>query len=299
MKLKVRLGCVHSTDVELGQGRSLDLISWLFRDIIRLIRDGGKGGWRWGNREIIYLSLHSHHHQNDSFIKMCSDESHFNVSLIVRDKVTRQSPQTTTFLKSRKGELKRNRAEILLLTRLVRTRSRLYWERERERERVSLCRVSLFLCSVGVDCMTAPTPPPSPTHHPSSQCSVDCMTDILSPPPPTHTHTHTHTHTYTHTQQISLSLPELCWLHDCLACVCAAPSCVDVPEDCSIYFWEPLHQQCPRDVILNSSTGAYDWVVNMDCVDSRSQTLDCQALGQLLRNPQPRRNSRRNGYRFW
>ena len=123
---------------------------------------------------------------------MCSDESHFNVSLIVRDKVTRQSPQTTTFLKSRKGELKRNRAEILLLTRLVRTRSRLYWERERER--VSLCRVSLFLCSVGVDCTTAPTspPPPLPTHtSPILPVQHGCMTDILSPPhpspPPTHT----------------------------------------------------------------------------------------------------------------
>ena len=30
-------------------------------------------------------------------IKMGSDESHFNVSLIVRDKVTRQCQQTTTF----------------------------------------------------------------------------------------------------------------------------------------------------------------------------------------------------------
>ena len=39
--------------------------------------------------DIIYLSLHSHH-QNDSCIKVGSDESHFNVSLIVRDKVTRQ-----------------------------------------------------------------------------------------------------------------------------------------------------------------------------------------------------------------
>ena len=38
-----------------------------------------------GEREIIYLS----HHQNDSCIKMGSDESHFNVSLIVRDKVTK------------------------------------------------------------------------------------------------------------------------------------------------------------------------------------------------------------------
>ena len=47
-------------------------------------------------REIIYLSLHCHH-QNDSCIKMGSDESHFNVSLIVRDKVTRPCPQTTPF----------------------------------------------------------------------------------------------------------------------------------------------------------------------------------------------------------
>ena len=39
-----------------------------------------------GKREIIYLSLHCHH-QNDSCIKKGSDESHFNVSLIVRDKV--------------------------------------------------------------------------------------------------------------------------------------------------------------------------------------------------------------------
>ena len=30
-------------------------------------------------------------------IKMGSDESRFNVSLIVRDKVSRQCPQTTTF----------------------------------------------------------------------------------------------------------------------------------------------------------------------------------------------------------
>ena len=47
-----------------------------------------------GEREIIYLSLHCHH-QNDSSIKMGSDESHFNVSLILMDKVTRQCPQTT------------------------------------------------------------------------------------------------------------------------------------------------------------------------------------------------------------
>ena len=48
---------------------------------IRLIRDGEKEGkrvWRWGEREIIYLSLHRLH-QNDSCIKMGSDERHFNV----------------------------------------------------------------------------------------------------------------------------------------------------------------------------------------------------------------------------
>ena len=45
--------------------------------------------WRWVNREIIYLSLQCHR-QNDSCIKTDSDESHFNVSLIVRDKVARQ-----------------------------------------------------------------------------------------------------------------------------------------------------------------------------------------------------------------
>ena len=40
----------------------------------------------WGKRQIIYLSLHCHH-QNDSCIKTGSDESHFNVSLIVKDKI--------------------------------------------------------------------------------------------------------------------------------------------------------------------------------------------------------------------
>ena len=37
--------------------------------------------WRLGEREIIYLSLHCHH-QNDSCIKMSSDQSNLNVSLI-------------------------------------------------------------------------------------------------------------------------------------------------------------------------------------------------------------------------
>ena len=64
-----------------------------------------------GKREIIYLPLYCHH-QNDSCIKMGSDESHFNVSVIARNKVTRQCPQTTTF--EEKGEPKRIRTEVNL-----------------------------------------------------------------------------------------------------------------------------------------------------------------------------------------
>ena len=69
-------------------------------EIIRLIRDVEEGGGSMevGEEEIIYLSLHCHY-LNNSCIKMGSDESHFNISLIVRDKVTRQCPQTTTILK--------------------------------------------------------------------------------------------------------------------------------------------------------------------------------------------------------
>ena len=72
---------------------------------------GGGGG-----RESIYLSLRCHH-QNDSCITMGSDESYFNVSLTVRDKVTRRCPQTATF--EEKGEPKRNRTEAHLLTGLT------------------------------------------------------------------------------------------------------------------------------------------------------------------------------------
>ena len=63
--------------------------------------------------EIIYLSLLCHHH-NDSCIMTGSDESHVNVSLTVRDKVTRQCPRTTIF--EEKVELKRIRTEGPLLT---------------------------------------------------------------------------------------------------------------------------------------------------------------------------------------
>ena len=55
--------------------------------------------------------------ENDSCIKIGSDESHFNVSLIVSDKVTRQCQQTTTF--EEKGEPKQVQTEVPLLTSLT------------------------------------------------------------------------------------------------------------------------------------------------------------------------------------
>ena len=82
---------------------------------MRFTRDGEKGrGYVGGGRgRLLYLSLHCHH-QNDSRIKMGSDESHFNVSLIVRDKVSRQCPQTTIL--EVKGEPKQIPTEVPLLT---------------------------------------------------------------------------------------------------------------------------------------------------------------------------------------
>ena len=88
---------------------------------MRLIRDGEEGGgrvWRLGKREVIYLSLHCHH-QNDSCIKMGSDESHFNVSVgsdgqshLYRTVFTNHN------LSEEKGEPKRYRTEVLPLTSL-------------------------------------------------------------------------------------------------------------------------------------------------------------------------------------
>ena len=66
-------------------------------ETIRLIRDGekpGGGGMEVGEEgEYIPIATLS----PPALIKVGSDESHFNVSLTVRDKVTRPCPQTTTF----------------------------------------------------------------------------------------------------------------------------------------------------------------------------------------------------------
>ena len=70
-------------------------------------------------REGDYIPVLHCHHQNDSCIKVYSDESHFNVSLTVRDKVTRRCPQTTTFFEEKGQPKPRFRSEVLPLTSLT------------------------------------------------------------------------------------------------------------------------------------------------------------------------------------
>ena len=57
---------------------------------MRLIRDGEKAGTEGGRGDYIPIAALSP--PDDSCIKIRSDESHFNVSLIVRDKVTSNKP---------------------------------------------------------------------------------------------------------------------------------------------------------------------------------------------------------------
>ena len=77
----------------------------------------GYGGEGRGRREIIYLSLQCHH-QNDSCINMGSDESHFNVS-VGSDGQSHKTVSTNYSLFEEKGELKRYRTKVLLLTNLM------------------------------------------------------------------------------------------------------------------------------------------------------------------------------------
>ena len=67
-------------------------------------------------REMIYLSLHCHH-QNDFCIQMGSDESHFNVS-VGNDGQSHKTVSTNNLFEE-KGEPKRHRTEVLLLTSLT------------------------------------------------------------------------------------------------------------------------------------------------------------------------------------
>ena len=73
--------------------------------------------YRRGGREIIYLSLHCHH-QKDSCIKMGSDESHFNVSVLSEGQ-SHETASTNHNLFEEKGEPKRYRTEVFSLTSLM------------------------------------------------------------------------------------------------------------------------------------------------------------------------------------
>ena len=75
---------------------------------------GYEGG---GKREIIYLSPHCHH-QNDSCIKMGSDESHFNV-LVGSDGQSHKTVSKNHNHSEEKGEPKRYRTEALPVTNLT------------------------------------------------------------------------------------------------------------------------------------------------------------------------------------
>ena len=78
MPLLIGMYCVNVTLLSSPQGGKLNKSQ---HGAIRLIRDGelgGKGVWRWGKRESVYLSLRCHH-QSDSCIKMGRDKSHSNV----------------------------------------------------------------------------------------------------------------------------------------------------------------------------------------------------------------------------
>ena len=85
---------------------------------MRLIRDGDKGGrgYGGGGRGSIYIL--NCHHQNDSCIKMGSDENHFNVS-VGSDGQSQKTVSTNHNLFKENGEPKRYRTEVLPLTSLT------------------------------------------------------------------------------------------------------------------------------------------------------------------------------------
>ena len=87
---------------------------------MRLIRNGGRGegGMEVGETEIIYLSLHCHH-QNDTCIKMGSDESHFNVS-VGSDRQSHRTVSANHNLFEEKGEPKRYRTDDELMLNVLR-----------------------------------------------------------------------------------------------------------------------------------------------------------------------------------
>ena len=86
---------------------------------MRLIRDGekGEGGMEVGE-EGDYIPIATLSPQNDSCIKMGSDESHFNVS-VGSDGHSHKTVSTNHNLSEEKGEPKWYRTEVLPLTSLT------------------------------------------------------------------------------------------------------------------------------------------------------------------------------------
>ena len=76
---------------------------------------GGKGVWRWGKREIIYLSLRCHH-QIDSCIQMGSDAREYFMN---SERQSHKTVSTNHNLFEENGEPKRYRTEVLPLTSLT------------------------------------------------------------------------------------------------------------------------------------------------------------------------------------
>ena len=133
VKTKGKSSCTHHTRKVFGQCGSSCVSTytsyywsrnkpWLkccftSTEIVGLLGTRGSGVWRWGEKEIIYLSLHCHH-QNDYCIKMGSDESHVNVS-VGSDGQSHKTVSTNHNLFEEKGESKWYRTEVLPLTSLA------------------------------------------------------------------------------------------------------------------------------------------------------------------------------------
>ena len=87
---------------------------------MRLIGDGEKGEGVMevggGGRGRLYIYRYTVTTRMTPALRWAA-MSHFNVSFIVRDKVTSQCPRTTTF--KEKGEPKQIRTQVLLLTSLT------------------------------------------------------------------------------------------------------------------------------------------------------------------------------------
>ena len=81
----------------------------------RLIRDGGKGGMEVGGRGRLYTYHYTVTTRMIPALRWAVMRAILMSHVIVRDKVTRQCPQTTTF--EEKGELKQIWTKVPLLTR--------------------------------------------------------------------------------------------------------------------------------------------------------------------------------------